>query len=77
VKESCVAGSAWDFKLRGNPWDPKRSEVGAVRMNLLDLLELLESQGWSLYASVNHKRIDGWYCNRVKGWVPGSPTLHR
>ena len=47
-----------------------------VKLLLLKLVETLERQGWSLYASVDQNaasvgpsgKTDSWYCSRKKGW---------
>lgn len=55
-----------------------------TRLLLLKCIEVLEGQGWSLYASVdqnngtdNSSETDSWYCVKAKDWVPGSTVFHR
>ncbi|KAI4908929.1 hypothetical protein J4E90_008667 [Alternaria incomplexa] len=75
----------WECKLRGNPWQPSGEETMRVRELLIVLVELLEEEGWSVYASIDQKssggqgvsETDTWHCCRVKGWEKGMPVYMR
>ena len=76
--------NAWEFKIYGNPWYASGEETMSTRLLVLRLLETLERQGWSLYASIdqnqgseNVSETDSWFCVREKGWTPGSSVFHR
>lgn len=76
--------NTWEFKLHGTPWWASGEETMMTRMLVLKMLETLERQGWSLYASIdqnqsgdNVSETDSWFCVREKGWVPGSSVFHR
>jgi len=66
----------WEFKIQGAPWIASGEEKMVVKLLLLKLVETLERQGWSLYASVDQNaasvgpsgKTDSWYCSRKKGW---------
>lgn len=75
---------AYEFKLVGYPWMPAREETMKMRLLILTMLETLERQGWSLYASVdqsngNEERseTDSWHLVKEAGWVVGNPVFHR
>jgi hypothetical protein len=76
--------NAREYKLHGYPWIPSGEATMTTRMILLNLLEVLEKKGWSLYASIdqstagkNSSETDSWYCVRDKAWVEGSTVFHR
>jgi hypothetical protein len=76
---------AWEFKIKGYPWQASGEETMTTRFLLLKLLERLEANGWSLYASVDQSAVhgehtseaDSWYCVKDKNWVPGMAVFHR
>lgn len=45
----------YELKLYGSPWWANGSETMEVRALLLVLLEVLEIEGWTVYASVDQK----------------------
>jgi hypothetical protein len=49
-----VSGS-YELKLHGYPWRPESDETMKGRMLLLKLLDGLEEDGWTVYASFNQK----------------------
>jgi hypothetical protein len=76
--------NAWQFKLHGYPWRPTGEETMQTRILVIRMLETLEREGWSLYASVDQNEgseksgeTDSWYCVKEKGWVPGKAVFHR
>ena len=76
--------NAYEFKILGNPWLASGEETMEVRILILGMLETLERDGWSLYASVdqcissqNISSADTWYCVRDKSWAPGGVVFHR
>lgn len=80
-----VTSNAYEFKCKGYPWSPSGEATMATRMLLLRLFEALESQGWSMYASIDQNaaagehesETDSWYCVRNQAWEPGMPVFHR
>ena len=76
---------AREFKLRGYPWMANKSETMTTRFLLLKMLECLEANGWSLYASIdqsmaggdNSSETDTWYCVKDRNWVEGAAVIHR
>lgn len=75
---------AFEFKLRGYPWMPTGEATMSMRLLILRMLELLEMNGWSIYASVdqsnaaaNSSEADSWYLVKAADWVPGNPVFHR
>jgi len=76
--------NAYEFKLLGYPWAASGEETMETRILVLRMLETLERDGWSLYASVdqsnssqNSSSADTWYCVRDKSWTPGGAVFHR
>ncbi|KAF2250654.1 hypothetical protein BU26DRAFT_603220 [Trematosphaeria pertusa] len=72
-----------ELKLHGSPWFANGIETMRVRELLLVLLESLEDEGWTVFASIDQKHgrddyteTDTWYCCRPKGWVKGAPLYH-
>lgn len=54
-----------------------------MRMMFMFLLECIEENGWTLYASVEqstrvdeHAMLDTWYCCRPTEWSEGNPVYH-
>jgi hypothetical protein len=45
----------YEAKLSGRAWWAQGTETMAVRQLLLTLLEVLETEGWTVYASVDQK----------------------
>ena len=76
-----VKGSI-EIKLKGGPWIPSGEETVTTRIIALTLLEVLESHGYSLYASIDQdigpggRETDTWHCCRQKDWQPGQPVFH-
>lgn len=77
--ESLRAGSS-EIKFHGYPFRASGEETVHARMLLIVLLEALEEEGYSLYASVdldpNEHSCDSWVCCREKGWTRGAPVYH-
>lgn len=73
----------FEVKFHGRPWYASGTEAVTSRVILLQLLEVLESFGYSLYASIDQKdstdsmEADELYVQRAKGWAPGMPVWHR
>lgn len=72
--------------MKGYPWISGSEEGMKMRGLLLQLLGVLESQGWTLYARVDHSEgsggegvgeTDSWYVVREVGWVEGMRVWHR
>lgn len=80
-----ASSKAWEFKLRGYPWRATGEETMSTRLLLLKMLECLEVNGWSLYASVDQNMgteehasdTDSWYCVKDRNWVEGAAVFHR
>lgn len=75
---------AWEFKINGYPWHASGESTMVTRYLLLKLLEVLEANGWSLYANIDQStgsehvgETDSWYCVRDKNWIPGMAVYHR
>ena len=67
-------GEAWEWKLRGWPWMAAAAggeESMRVRGLLLGLMELLDRDGWRLYADVDlcgdGGELSTWFCVRGRG----------
>ncbi|KAK9482219.1 hypothetical protein V1527DRAFT_34259 [Lipomyces starkeyi] len=79
-------GSVFEIKFRGNPWRAYGTDTVQTRLILLTLLECLEQQGFSLYASIDQdnglggdshsSEADTLFCNRQADWTPGAPIYH-
>jgi len=72
-----------EFKLVGQPWWATGAESMHARRILIVLLELLETFGFTVYASIDQKQgtnesgeTDTWHCCRPIGWQPGMPVFH-
>lgn len=84
-EQSEYAPGIWEFELHGYPWSPTGKTTMQVRELLMSLMEMLEEEGWSVYASIDQKsgagqgtsETDTWYCCRLKGWERGMPVYHR
>ncbi|KAF2002479.1 hypothetical protein P154DRAFT_462494, partial [Amniculicola lignicola CBS 123094] len=77
------ATGVYEIKLAGTPWMADGTETMRVRGLLLVFLEVLEGEGWTVYASVDQKNggdksseTDTWHCCRPKGWTRGAPVYH-
>ncbi|KAF2274244.1 uncharacterized protein EI97DRAFT_451810 [Westerdykella ornata] len=73
----------YEAKIVGRPWIAEGTETMKARELLLVFLEVLETEGWTVYASVDQKNggdkqteTDTWHCCRLKGWVRGAPVYH-
>lgn len=85
-KEGFIEHGAYEFKCKGWPWYAMGGDTVATRILLLRMLELLESFGFSLYASIDQSigaggdgttsETDTWYCCRQLSWTPGAPVFH-
>ena len=78
------ARDVWDVKLMGSPWLATGTETMLVREMVLVLVEMLEEEGWSVYASIDQKstgngrsETDTWYVCRPLGWERGMPVYQR
>ncbi|RFU27359.1 hypothetical protein B7463_g8987, partial [Scytalidium lignicola] len=78
------AKNAFEFKIRGFPWLATGEETMRTRLLVLKMLETLEENGWSLYASIDQNEgsdssseADSWFCVRENGWVQGNAVFHR
>lgn len=70
------------IKFVGTPWMPTGEETVETRLMLLELLECLESCGFTVYAAVDmqsntERQTDVVICQRQRGWTPGAPIWHR
>jgi hypothetical protein len=71
-----------EIKLSGSPWWPSGEETVTTRIIAITLLEVLEKQGYSLYATIDQdngsdgQETDTWHCCKLKGWQPGQPVYH-
>jgi hypothetical protein len=81
-KESRVEG-CYEVKLAGLGWGSVHAEQVKIKLALLDMLGVMEEEGWTVYASVDQKvggeregDTDSWYCCRPMGWVKGAPVYH-
>ncbi|CAF4235452.1 unnamed protein product, partial [Adineta steineri] len=45
-------GTAYQFKLRGNPWISNGEDAATTRLKLLSLLDYFNNFGWKLHASI-------------------------
>lgn len=79
------AANYYQFNLMGYPWRAHGEDTMRARLLILQMVELLETHGWSLYASIDQKsstsdssygETDVWYCIKSADWVPGSIVLH-
>ncbi|KAK9357298.1 hypothetical protein V1504DRAFT_442894 [Lipomyces starkeyi] len=52
-------GSVFEIKFRGNPWRAYGTDTVQTRLILLTILECLEQQGFSLYASIDQDNGPG------------------
>ncbi|CAF0959263.1 unnamed protein product [Adineta steineri] len=57
-EEWCDSGTAYHFKLRGNPWISSGDKGIHSRIKLLSLLDCFTTFGWKLYASIDMNRGD-------------------
>lgn len=77
--------NVWEAKLKGWPWFSRDAEsVLNARRLLLRLFAILESHGFTVYASIDQKadrdkeksETDTWHCCRPKDWEQGAPVYH-
>ncbi|KAF2472852.1 uncharacterized protein BDR25DRAFT_219429 [Lindgomyces ingoldianus] len=84
VKEQSIyMQGVYEIRLHGSPWYSNGTDTMKVRELLLVLLETLEEEGWTVYASIDQKNgtentteTDTWHCSKPKGWVKGTPVYH-
>ncbi|KAF3483846.1 uncharacterized protein GIQ15_03170 [Arthroderma uncinatum] len=85
--ENCqVKGNVFELKLRGSPWRATGTKTVQTRVILLTIMDVLEQQGFGLYAPINHNsrrskdstnaEADTWYCNRPLDWKAGQFVYH-
>jgi len=85
-KEGWKQPGAYEFKLRGYPWFANGAETVSTRMLILNMMSILESNGFILYGSIDHStgtrsgdshtsETDSWYCRRPIHWRPGMPVF--
>jgi len=74
---------AYELKLRGRPWWSSGEETMTARRWLLILLAVLETHGYTCYASIDQKAgsaesgdTDTWHICRPQTWTPGLPVFH-
>jgi len=73
----------FEIKFHGYPWYPSGEETVKTRMMVVRLLEVLESFGYTLYASIDQtngpegEESDVLVVHKQKKWVPGMPIWHR
>jgi hypothetical protein len=84
-----TAANYHEFKLNGTPWYASGEDTMATRLLILKMVETMEMNGWSLYASIDQNtgppsnsnssssETDVWYCVKSADWTPGSIILHR
>ncbi|KAJ8515184.1 hypothetical protein ONZ45_g7370 [Pleurotus djamor] len=86
-KDGWKDGGVYEFKCEGYPWMASGSEAVSTRILLLRMIEVLESFGYSLYASLDQNassssgdsgstETDTWYCYKQVSWTPGAPVFH-
>jgi hypothetical protein len=80
-KQSEYAPGVWEYKLNGYPWQATGKDTMRVRELLMVLVECLEEEGWSVYASIDQKSVEGecdtWFCSRAVGWERGMGVYQR
>lgn len=69
-----LEGTAWEFKLAGNPWWSNGDESIAVRVLLLNMLDALNGMGWNLHSSLDMTAGPGGL-GKNAGYVPVSLSL--
>ena len=78
--------TAYEFKISGYPWDASGSTTVEAGKLVLRLLEGLDMNGWTVYASIGQKtgfhgettmsETDTWHCCRPVGWTLDLPVYH-
>ncbi|KAK0646227.1 hypothetical protein B0T16DRAFT_412964 [Cercophora newfieldiana] len=70
-----------EYKLKGRPWFYGGEAAVKTRLMLLRMFEMLESFGWTSYASVQHRTgnddkrmVDTMFFSRLKGHAVQNPT---
>ncbi|KAK5164360.1 uncharacterized protein LTR77_010056 [Saxophila tyrrhenica] len=78
-----VSGT-YEIKLNGSPFAASGGETMVSRVLCLELFEVLERNGFTLYASIDQKyggqhgtETDSWQMSRPVGWSPGAPVYHQ
>lgn len=76
---------AYEVKLHGYPWVASGGETMRTRMLLLELVQALDAEGWSVYASIDQKNgpggdshrteTDTWFVCRTVGAEKAHSTL--
>ena len=68
--------------MHGYPWMSMSTSAVGMQIVLLNLIQTLESHGWSLYTTAMLGMGDGgtgsdsWFCVRDLAWVEGAPVYH-
>jgi hypothetical protein len=85
-QEGWKVPNAYEFKCRGYPWFAQGSEAVSTRIMLLYMLQILETQGFRLYASIDQNtgpggdssvsETDTWFCCRSLSWSKGTPVYN-
>lgn len=83
--QSEYAPGIWEFDIHGSPWSASGKTTMQVRELLMVLVEMLEEEGWSVYASIDQKstpaqgasETDTWHCCKLKSWEKGMPVYLR
>jgi hypothetical protein len=85
-KSEHLKEGAFEFKIKGYPWNASGSEAVTTRTMLLSVLECLESHGFTLYTSFDQNtgpggdrgsgETDTWFLRRTVGWTRGQPVYH-
>lgn len=72
----------YEIKLQGYPFAASGGRTMESRVIALQLLNVFEARGFSIYASVNQKHsstyeTDTWHVCRPLGWTPRLPVYHQ
>lgn len=77
-----IAG-VYDIQLSAYLWWATGEDAVTARRVLLQLMEVLEAHGFTVYASVDQgngsedsTETDTWHCCRPVGWQQGAPVYH-
>jgi hypothetical protein len=80
-----LPNNSYEIKFKGYPWLANGEDAVKQRLLLIQLLEILEVHGWSLYTSVRidsrpnaeqFSAADSWICQKDIDWAEGIPVYH-
>jgi hypothetical protein len=73
-----------EVKLNGYPFAAAGGATMVSRNVALNLFQVFEQNGFTLYASIDQKyggehgqETDTWHVSRPQGWQPGAPVYHQ